>query len=448
MNNTETTQIDLSNWSIKESDAWCVLSKNCGNEHKLLEALPHILSEQESALISFKSLQQVYEHELKIDETDLTDEIDFGTPVQDFLPEAEHNNPLIDTFDMRDKMTTGFRQLSTGESRKLLLLQAALEQTKYIICENPFDSLDVSSCAKLANIFNTLHQHGFTLVLMLNNQIDIPNWCQQFAIFADNQVIPLSNSGAKLKEAKQQIAEFYQHKSNVIEWPEPRSYVVEERNLDRLVDIKNAKVSFQGKDVFTDLNLQIKPLQHTLVVGKNGAGKSTLLQLVTGDCPQCFSNDVTVFGYRRGNGETIWDIKKHIGLISSDLHRSYRVRCDVLNVIASGFFDSIGIYQTVTRDQAMLARQWLKIIGLEGEDKTMFHSLSHGQQRLVLIARALVKSPALVLMDEPTQGLDESNRLLILSFLQKLASNKRTTILYISHREDEHLPIFEQVLHL
>ena len=181
-----------------------------------------------------------------------------------------------------------------------------------------------------------------------------------------------------------------------------------------------------------------------MVTGKNGAGKSTLLQMVTGDCPQCFSNDVTVFGFQRGNGETIWDIKKHIGIVSSDLHRSYRVRSDALTVIASGFFDSIGLYKQISQYQLNIALQWLRILGLEAHQETLFQDLSYGEQRLLLIARALVKSPLLLVMDEPTQGLDDINRIRVLALLEKIATTNASTILYVSHREDEQLPLFSQ----
>ncbi|WP_150183170.1 ATP-binding cassette domain-containing protein, partial [Enterobacter asburiae] len=90
----------------------------------------------------------------------------------------------------------------------------------------------------------------------------------------------------------------------------------------------------------------------------NGAGKSTLLSLITGDHPQGYSNDLTLFGRRRGSGETIWDIKKHIGYVSSSLHLDYRVSTTVRNVILSGFFDSIGIYQAVSDKHHKLAQQW------------------------------------------------------------------------------------------
>ena len=176
----------------------------------------------------------------------------------------------------------------------------------------------------------------------------------------------------------------------------------------------------------------------TAIVGPNGAGKSTLLSLITGDHPQGYSNDLTLFGRRRGSGETIWDIKKHIGYVSSSLHLDYRVSTTVRNVILSGYFDSIGIYQAVSDRQQKLVQQWLDILGIDKRTADApFHSLSWGQQRLALIVRALVKHPTLLILDEPLQGLDPLNRQLIRRFVDVLISEGETQLLFVSHHAED-----------
>lgn len=442
-----TPNLNVEYWNIAKHSSWCVLTKNTSSENSLLSLFEHVdkypsqisceLLQSEIAVISFQSLQQVYEHELKIDETDITDEIDFGTQVQEFIPKQEHNNPLIDTFELRHKMNTGFRQLSTGESRKLLMLKAILGGAKLLVCENPFDSLDVEACSQLNHTLKQVTDSGVTLVLLINNLADIPDWMNSFVTLVDDVLTP------HIDNKQSVISDFFTHAPKHINWPDSYAPLDNYHNTS-LCDLRSCTVAFQEQTIFNELNFNLKPLQHTLVTGKNGSGKSTLLQLITGDCPQCFSNDVTVFGYRRGQGETIWDIKKHIGLVSSELHRSYRVRINVITVVVSGFFDSIGIYQNATSEQVALASQFLDVVGLKDKQGQLFHNLTHGEQRLVLIARALVKSPLLLILDEPTQGLDQANRLLVLNFLKHIVDKQQTTILYVSHREDEHLPLFNQ----
>ena len=218
--------------------------------------------------------------------------------------------------------------------------------------------------------------------------------------------------------------------------------------FEHLVALNDCTVSFGGKTVLDHINFTIAPLQHTLITGENGAGKSTLLGLITGDCPQCYSNDVSVLGHKRGSGESVWDIKHLMGIVSSDLHRRYRVRCNVLTVVCSGFFDSIGVYEAISEHQQTIARQWLTAAGLGDRASNGFQTLSYGEQRLVLIARALVKSPLLLVLDEPTQGLDELNRNRVLDLLRTLDARQHSTVVFVSHRADEYLPMFKQHRHL
>ncbi|WP_274620731.1 ATP-binding cassette domain-containing protein [Colwellia maritima] len=153
-------------------------------------------------------------------------------------------------------------------------------------------------------------------------------------------------------------------------------------------------------------------------------------------------------GFKRGSGESIWDLKKHMGIVSAELHRQYRVNGDLLTVVLSGFYDSIGLYQQPEHYHIEIAQQWLAKIGLLPYQHNSFRSLSYGEQRLALIARALIKSPYLLILDEPTQGLDELNRHRLLNFLEHLAEQKHSTMLLVSHRKDEFLPIFEQHIKL
>ncbi len=161
------------------------------------------------------------------------------------------------------------------------------------------------------------------------------------------------------------------------------------------------------------------------------------MSLITGDHPQGYSNDLTLFGRKRGSGETIWDIKKHIGYVSSNLHLDYRVSVSVRNVILSGYLDSIGIYQATSDTQDKLTQQWLDLLGLSNLADTPFHSLSWGQQRLTLIARALVKHPALLILDEPLQGLDPLNRQLVKRWIDVLISEGKSQLLFVSHHAED-----------
>ncbi|XPF95144.1 ATP-binding cassette domain-containing protein [Colwellia sp. RE-S-Sl-9] len=454
--NFEHNKLTIKNWQLNKNESWCVLGRNGSGKQYIDQLLTGDLSpysaeqltlpdKNKVGMISFETQQEVYEHELKIDASDFINANDIGTQAKDFLPESKWNDPLIAEFGLSHRLETGYRQLSTGEGRKLLILQAIFNGIELLVCDNPFDSLDVESCDALSKALERLSSNGISIVLMLSNRQDIPSWCNNIAFIERGQfdvIGKLENT-----ETKNQLDALLAPIPDETTWPENTKQLSDYQH-PYLVKLNQGKVHYSGVNVFENLDVAIKPLQHTLITGKNGSGKSTLMQLITGDCPQCYSNDIQVLGYQRGSGESIWELKKQMGIVSSEMHRQYRVNCDLLTVVLSGFYDSIGLYEQPSPSQVIIARQWLEKIGLLAHQHSMFNSLSYGEQRLALIARALVKSPYLIILDEPTQGLDELNRHRLLNFLEHLDKQQHSTMLLVSHREDEFLPIFKQHIKL
>lgn len=454
----EHPHLSIDHWKIELSDSWCVLGRNGSGKQYIDQLLLNTLqgyacanlerglAEDRIRLVSFEAQQAIYENELRLAATDLLPEEETATRARNFLPETEWNNPLIEILGLKDRLDRSYRQLSTGESRKLLVAQAILEGAELLILDNPFDSLDFEACQHLNNALEAALALNITLVMLLSNRQDIPAWCQSFAAVKEGHFLLLGNRDqGQIDDAVDAV--FAADNREQPDWPDSLRGL---NNFDHehLVELRHCNVSFGGVPIIKDLSLQVAPLQHTLVTGGNGSGKSTLLGLITGDCPQCYSNDISVLGYTRGSGESVWDIKREIGLVSNDLHRRYRVQCTALTAVCSGFFDSIGIYDAVGEQQRHIAKQWLRAAGLDGRGNDRFQALSYGEQRLVLIARALVKSPLLLILDEPTQGLDEINRLRVMNLLETLNQRQHTTVIYVSHRRDEHLPLFKQHLHL
>ncbi len=292
-----------------------------------------------------------------------------------------------------------------------------------LILDEPFDGLDVASRQQLAEHLASLSEAGYTLVLVLNRFDDIPDFVPFAGVLAECSLIETGEKNALL--AQTLVAQLaHSEKLSGMTLPEPdapsaRLLLADDEARIVLRDV----VSYNDRPIINHLSWTVGPNEHWQIVGPNGAGKSTLLSLVTGDHPQGYSNDLTLFGRRRGSGETIWDIKKHIGYVSSSLHLDYRVSTTVRNVILSGYFDSIGIYQAVSDKQRKLVDRWLAILGMNARTADApFHSLSWGQQRLALIVRALVKHPTLLILDEPLQGLDPLNRQLVRRFIDVLIS--------------------------
>ena len=203
------------------------------------------------------------------------------------------------------------------------------------------------------------------------------------------------------------------------------------------MQLRKGCVRYGEQVVFEGLDFSVAAGQHTLIEGPNGSGKSSLLEMITGDHPQAYSNELYLFGRRRGSGETVWDIKKNVGVVSSRLHRDYRVGGSVEEVLLSGLFDSIGVYQKPEPSHRMRARAWLEWLDQGLALHASFRELSFGQQRLVLIARAAIKVPPLVVLDEPTSGLDADNRTRVLELVESLCKQQKSTVLMVTHRADE-----------
>ena len=166
------------------------------------------------------------------------------------------------------------------------------------------------------------------------------------------------------------------------------------------------------------------------------------------DHPQCYVNDIFVFGFQRGNGESIWQIKQYIGYVSTALQWDYRVSVNVRNVIISGFYDSIGLYTKPVDTEVVIADQWLALLGMSDRADQPFNKLSYGDQRLLLIARAMVKHPPLLILDEPCLGLDEMNRQLVLALIEKICAGTGTSVLYVNHHPEDKIAGIDNYLAL
>jgi len=329
--NFNQAKLNIKKWHIAENETWCVLGKNGSGKQYLDQLFSGQLASYTAdklllpnpskvAMVSFETQQAIYEHELRIDATDFTDTYDTGTLAKEFLPQDKLSSPLIAEFGLVDKLERGYRQLSTGEGRKLLILQAILSGIELLVCDNPFDSLDEGSCNALSKILALLAKQNINVLLILSNRQDIPSWCQNVAFIERGQLDVIGELSQET--TKRQLDILLTPQADNLEWPKTIHSLADFQS-PYLVKLNKGKVQYSGINVFENLNVTIKPLQHTLITGNNGSGKSTLMQLITGDCTQCYSNDLEVLGFKRGSGESIWQVKQHMGIVSSELHRQY-----------------------------------------------------------------------------------------------------------------------------
>jgi molybdate transport system ATP-binding protein len=451
---SDTRTLTIADLTLRAGESWAFVGTNGSGKSALARALAGELTLLKGdyqndftrlTRLSFEQLQKLVSDEWQRNNTDLLSpgEEDTGRTtaeiIQDEVKDPARCQRLAERFGITGLLDRRFKYLSTGETRKTLLCQALMSEPELLILDEPFDGLDVQSRAQLASLLESLNQQGFTLVLVLNRFDEIPDFIQHAGVLADCNLTETGEKSALLNQAL--IAQLaHSERLDGITLPEPDAPSARhalDPNQPRIV-LRDGVVSYDDRPILNHLTWTVNPGEHWQIVGPNGAGKSTLLSLITGDHPQGYSNDLTLFGRRRGSGETIWDIKKHIGYVSSSLHLDYRVSTTVRNAILSGYFDSIGIYQAVSDKQHKLVQQWLDILGMDNRvADAPFHSLSWGQQRLALIVRALVKHPTLLILDEPLQGLDPLNRQLIRRFVDVLIGEGETQLLFVSHHAED-----------
>jgi len=387
-----------------------------------------------AAVLSAESQQAFFEAQLAADESNFRQGVDTSATVGELLGPAGRQHPLLASFRLSALWERHYRQLSTGEARKTLLLEAVLRDPPLLVLDDPFDGLDRAAQGELAKAIVEVANHLPVLVVGTFHAHELPfprEALRKVAIVSHRQLVFVGSPDAFQAHDLAGAPRTKLPPVHLGSWYEALPPDVP------LVDLVQGQVSYGDLVVFRALDFRVMPGQHTLIEGPNGSGKSTLLEMITGDHPQAYSNDLTLFGRRRGTGETVWDIKKNVGLVSSRLHRDYRVGGTVEEVLLSGLYDSIGVYQKPTPTDRARAHAWLDWLEQDLAPEAAFRELSFGQQRLVLIARAAIKVPPLVVMDEPTSGLDADNRQHVLDLVVSLCAQRRSTVLMVTHRPDE-----------
>ena len=434
--------------TIRSADFWVVVGSNGSGKSALAQALageiPCYIGKYQNtfsriALLSFEQQQKIITQIFKDRNNDTVSPDDFGLTARQVILNGSENWQLCEQYarklHIEAFLDRPFIHLSTGESRKVLFCQMLVSEPDLLILDEPFEGLDQQSVAYWQTLLAELASK-MAIVLISNRFNDIPACATHLALL-DNLQLVLQGTRSAIEQ--QAVYSQLQFAENHLHTPLP-SRATPAIALDlhtNPFELKEVTIQYGEKIILDKLSWTVKPHQHWWIKGPNGAGKSTLLSLITGDHPQAYANKVRLFGRQRGSGETIWDIKKNIGYVSSQLHMDYRVNSSVLDVIISGFFDSIGIYQQIPTAFKLKAMEWLARVNLDHMANKPFRTLSWGQQRLLLIVRAMVKHPPILILDEPLQGLDGLHRKLVKQFIEQLVENSQTQLLFVSHQDSD-----------
>ncbi len=337
--------------------------------------------------------------------------------------------------------------LSNGERRRIQLAVALLQSPDLLILDQPFVGLDMHSREKLGRLIENLKNRGAAFVIVSDPE-HIPD-------FADTILELNAGTVTRFVTRKEySVLEFRNpEKSDSLNNEIFRELIRQKEDYQFVVRMRKVNISLGGKRVLNDINWEVKTGEQWVLQGHNGAGKTTLLSLITADNPQGYANDLVLFDRKRGSGESIWDIKKKIGFVSPELHLYFLRKKSIyhpapgtqmnynsltcLDVVLSGFKDEIGFNTSNSERSLRLAKQWLRVLNMEQLEKSPFLHSSLGEQRIILLARALIKLPDLLILDEPCQGLDLSQTQQFIKLLDHICENGKTTLIYVTHRSEE-----------
>ena len=441
--------LDQLDWQIQRGEGWLIGGKSGSGKSALVKALAglektsgtiQIHFDPESPLrpralyvsnwYQFTNLegdrnfyyQQRYNKQQKNDT--LTVYAEFAAYAKIEHLNLEDLSQYLDLFEFVDLKNTQLIELSSGEHKKLQLIKALWLQPQLLIIDEPYTGLDKASRERLNNFFDQLAASGVHLVLV-TNETDLPQCINRFAELENGKLKQVDSAALLSKDAGRQQRELPSFLREEPEWA-----------ANPMVEMKDIHIRYGDKEVLKGVSWTVLKGEKWLLQGHNGSGKSTLLSLITGDHPQAYANHIELFGNRRGSGESIWEIKERIGIISPELHWYFDKSARVWQAIASGFYDSIGLFRHVSYEKQQKINQLLEFFELTDDKDRLMTTLPLGKQRLVLLARTIIKNPPLLILDEPCQGLDQTQTALFNAVVDELCSFGKTLI-YIGHYETQ-----------
>ena len=340
--------------------------------------------------------------------------------------ELRHDQILVHTEENESLQT-----MSSGQQKRALLAYLIAQQPDYIVLDDVYSNVDLATQQHITNTLSKLSEQTLLIQLFFRKR-DLLPCIDVVDQFNEKNEIILVQAADEFRKLISPSSE-KQH-----EFKLPAIYSENHNNLETLVELHSVSVKYGNKQVLSDINWTIRKGEFWQLTGPNGAGKSTLISMITGDNPKAYGQNMILFGRRKGSGETIWDIKRQIGYFTPIMIQQFSRSESVENMIISGLNDSVGLYTVPSDLQKDIAKSWLQMLGPSFRNKN-FQQLSLGQQRMVMVARAMVKHPPLLILDEPTIELDDENSRLFIDMVKAIAAEKQMAIMYVSHRAEEDL---------
>jgi molybdate transport system ATP-binding protein len=337
--------------------------------------------------------------------------------------------------------------LSNGEQRKVILVHTLLRSPRLLILDDPFGGLDRATRACLQKIIQRLMRAGLPVLFITNRPDELPPGTTHLLLVRNQRIIAQGTRRAVLKHPLARELESYAPSSSSSSFSSSKNQAGKGRATP-LIELNRITIRAGSKRILDDVTWTMRRGENWALLGPNGSGKTTLLGLIQGDNPQAYALDLRLFGMQPETTATLWRLRRKIGWLSPELHLHYPAGWSCLEVVCSGFFNQIGLYEPCTPRQHAAARDWLRRLGLAHREKQSLGELSLGDQRLVLLARAVVKKPKLLILDEPCQGLDLAHRRSLLATVDRLIGQTRAGLVFVTHNVREMPGCISHVLEL
>jgi len=323
-------------------------------------------------------------------------------------------------------------KLSNGETKRLMIAAALLKNPLVLLLDNPLAGLDVQTRIQFNQIISEIVADGITVIIATSPH-EIPDAVTEVAVLDNNQVTTISKDQFLIDSTRfeSSVSTHFNLDGLIDKYPAP--------TYQYIVAMQDVNVKYGEKIILNKVNWHIKQGEHWALMGPNGAGKSTLLSLINGDNPRAYANDIILFDKKRGTGESIWDIKKKTGFISPELYQYFPADSSCLHTIESGYYDTIGLFRASDKIKAEQALKWMQVLGIEQYARQLLKNVPASAQRLCLLARAMIKCPTILILDEPCQGMDDQQVTHFKALVDTICRETNITLIYVTHYA-EHIP--------
>ena len=340
---------------------------------------------------------------------------------------------LCESFALRDVMDKRINYLSSGELRKLLVVNALRSRPDLLVLDNPYIGLDSASRLELDAALRSLPARGTSVVMLLCDPADIPAYAVAVLPMDGKTLLPLVTDRAAIDALRSQTLVCEEIDASQL----PLRPEADGDDYEVAFSITDGHVSYGDRRIISGLDWTVRRGERWALTGPNGSGKSLLLSMICGDHPQAYANRITLFDRRRGSGESIWEIKDRIGYVCPEMHLYFRSPLPVVDVVAQGLRSALNRYARITDSERSEALAWLRLMAISHLKDQTFDRLSSGEQRMVLLARAFIRQPRLLILDEPLHGLDAPAKQRIRRLTDLLTGRNSTSLIFVSHYPHE-----------